>query len=112
MKKNLLLEEQKNFRRRTRRTKDQLLIHKPVVRSSRSKTNLNVAWIDLRNAHDMVPHSWIMKTLELVETATNIIELLIRSMQNWRMVLFSGKNKLETVYFKVTLCHSCYLWLL
>ena len=44
---NLLPEEQKGFRRRTRGTKDQLLIDKAVVRNSRRRTaNLNVAWID------------------------------------------------------------------
>ena len=41
----------------------------------------------------MVPHRWIRRTLELVGTATNIIGLLRRSMQSWRTVLFSGKNR-------------------
>ena len=45
----------------------------------------------------MVPQSGILKTLELVGTATNIIELLKRSMQSWRTVLFSGKNRLGKV---------------
>ena len=45
----------------------------------------------------MVPHSCILKTLELVGTARNIIELLKRSMQSWRTVLFSGKIKLGKV---------------
>ena len=56
-----------------------------------------MAWIDFRKAYDMVPHSWIMNTLELVGTARNIIELPNRSMQSWRTVLFSGKNKLGKV---------------
>ena len=74
---NLLPEEQKDCRRRTRGLKDQLLIDKAVIRNSRRrKTNLNIAWIYFRKAYDMVPQSWILKTLELVGTATNIIELL------------------------------------
>ena len=40
------------------------------------KKNLGVAWIDFRKAYDMVPQSWILKTLELAGTARNIIELL------------------------------------
>ena len=59
-----------------------------------------MAWIDFRKAYDMIPHSWILKTLELVETARNIIELLERGMQSWRMVLFSGENKLGKVNIK------------
>ena len=61
---------QKCCRRKTRGTKDQLLINKTVViNSRRRKTNLNVAWIDFRKAYDMVRHNWILKTLELVGTA-------------------------------------------
>ena len=41
-----------------------------------------------------MPHCWILKALQLVgETARNIIELFKRSIQSWRTVLFSGKNK-------------------
>ena len=59
-----------------------------------------MAWIDFRKAYDMIPHSWILKTLELVETARNILELLRRGMQSWRRVLFSGENKLGKVNIK------------
>ena len=48
---------------------------------------------NFRKAYDMVPHNWILKTLELAKTATNIKELLKRSMQSRKMVLFSGKNR-------------------
>ena len=95
---NLLPEEQEGCPRRTRRTKDQLLIDKAVVRNSRRrKANLNVGWTDFQKAYDMVPHSWILNTLELVGTARNIIELLKRSIQCWLTVLFSGKNILGKV---------------
>ena len=56
-----------------------------------------MAWIDFRKAYDMVPQSWLLKILELVGTASDITELLKRSMQSWRMVMFSGKNKLGKV---------------
>ena len=95
-----------------------ILTDKAVVRNSRRrKTNLNVAWIDFRKAYDMMPQSWILKTLDLVGTAENIIELLKRSIQSWRTVLFYGKNKLGQVNIRRDLfqgesCHPCYLWLL
>ena len=90
----ILPEEQKGCQRKTRGTKDQLLIHKAVIRNSRRrKTNLNVAWINFQKAYDMVPQSWILKTLDLVGTARNIIGILKRSMQSQRTFLFSGKNK-------------------
>ena len=68
----------KGCQRRTRGIKDQLVIDKAVVRNSRRrKGNL---FIYFRKVYDMVPHSWILKTLELVGTAMNFIELLLKSM--------------------------------
>ena len=58
---------------------------------------INVASIDFRKAYDMVLHSWILKTLELVGTAKNIIQQLKKSILNWRTVLFSEKNRLWKV---------------
>ena len=52
-----------------------------------------MTWINFQKAYDMVTQSWILKTLDLVGTARNIIEILKRSMQSQRTFLFSGKNK-------------------
>ena len=44
---NLFPEEQKGCRQRSHGTKDQLLIDKAVIKNcKRTKTNLNIAWID------------------------------------------------------------------
>ena len=45
--------------------------------------------------HAAQPHT--LKTVELVGTATNIIEQLKRSIQRCRTVLLSGKNRLGKV---------------
>ena len=57
--KNLLPEEQKDFRKKSRGTKDQLLIDKTILKDYRKRrTNLVMAWIDYRKtAYDCVPHS-------------------------------------------------------
>ena len=61
-----LPDEQKGCRRNSRGTKDQLLIDKMVMRNcKRRQVNLSMVWIDYRKAYDMVPHSWIKKTLEM-----------------------------------------------
>ena len=50
---------------------------KAVIKNcKRKKNNLNLAWIDFRKAYGMVPHSWMIKSLELVEAAKNIANLL------------------------------------
>ena len=98
---NLLPEKQKVCWRITRRTKDKLLTVKEVVRNSgRRKTNLNEAWFDFGKAYNMVPHSWTLNTLELVGTATNVIEMLKGNMQSWITVLFPGKNRLGKVIIR------------
>ena len=82
--------EQKGCRRRSRGTKDQLLIDKTVLNDCRKRhTNLGMAWIDYKEAYDMVPHSWILESLELANVADNVINFITRSMRNWNVDLTS-----------------------
>ena len=62
----LLPEEQKGCRRRSRGTKDQLLIDKTVLKDyKKSHTNLSMPWTDYQKAYDIVLHSWINELFEL-----------------------------------------------
>ena len=80
---DLFSKEQNDCRRRSRGTKDQVLIDKEVTKNSkRRKTNLNIAWIDFRKAYNMVPHSWMIKSIVIVGAAENIVNLLIENMKN------------------------------
>ena len=90
---NVLPDEQKGCRRRSRGTKDQLLIDKAVLREARrKKRHLSVAWIDYKKAYDMVPHSWIREVLSMMKVAENVRGLLGESMGLWKTVLTaSGK---------------------
>ena len=63
---NILPEEQKGCRRRSRGTKDQLLIDKAILRDcKRRHKNLAMAWVDYRNSYDLVPHSWILECMSI-----------------------------------------------
>ena len=72
---NLISEKQKENRRNSRGTNDQLLIDKMILRNARRrKTNLHVAWIDYKKAFDSIPHSRIAstwKSSKLVATLEN-----------------------------------------
>ena len=58
----ILPEEQKGCRKVRRRTKDQLLIDKAIVKDCRKRhTNLVMAWIDYRKAYDVVLHIWTVE---------------------------------------------------
>ena len=98
---SLLPVEQKGCRRNCRGTKDQLLIDKMVLRNSkRRKTNLNMAWIDYKKAYDMVPHSWVLETLNMVGIAENIRSLVENNMKLWRTQLTAGGATLGTVHIR------------
>ena len=65
----LLTDEQKGCRKGSRGTK---VVGKAILKNCRRRlTNLSMAWIDYKKAYDVVPHSWILKCLEMVGAAKN-----------------------------------------
>ena len=94
----MLADEQKGCRKRSRGAKDQLLVDKAILKNCRRRmTNLSMAWIDYKKAYDMVPHSWILKCLEMVRGAKNMITVISNCMANWKTVLTSGGTDLGQV---------------
>ena len=70
---SLLPCEQKGCRRKSRNTKDQLLIDQMILRDcKRRQRNLAMAWLDNRKAYDIVPHSWILECMEMFGIAENV----------------------------------------
>ena len=90
--------EQKGGKRNSKGTKDKLLIDKAILQNcKRRKTNLAMAWIDPKKAYDLVPHSWIIESLKMVGVAENIIDMLGKSMQNWKTHLQVNNSTLGVV---------------
>ena len=84
----LLPEEQKGCRRKSRGTKDQLLIDKMVIKNcKRRMINLCLAWIDYKKAYDMVPHSWIKRCLQMFKISESVGRLIANSMNSWKVEL-------------------------
>lgn len=50
-----------------------------------------------KKAYDMIPHSWIIKCLQMFEAATNMIALLEKNMAQWRTELMTGRQTLGIV---------------
>lgn len=73
--------EQNGCRRKSRGTKDQLLIDEIVLADCKRKhKNLAMAWVDYKKAYDMVPHSWIKKSLKMVQIAESMTAFLQKSL--------------------------------
>ena len=65
----------------------------------------------------MVPHSWILESLELVQVSDNILEFVKRSMANWETELTSCRENLANVnitrgIFRVIVYYLCYLFMI
>ena len=95
---NLLPNEQKGCKRKSRGTKDQLLIDKTVLKDCRKRqTNLAIVWIDYKKAYHFVPHSWIKEFMKLLGIAENVRELLEKGMKQWKLTLSSNEKELGDV---------------
>ena len=95
---NLLPVEQKGCRKNSRGTKDQLLIDKMVLDDCKKRhTKLGMAWIDYEKAYNMIPHSWILESLGLVQVAENIVGFIRKSIKNRNTNLTSCGEYLANV---------------
>ena len=91
----LLPEEQKGCRKGSRGTNDFLYIDRVVIKEVKSENkNLAMAWIDCKKAYDMVPHSRIIECLALFGLAEKFKNLLVNSMEKWKVMLCSGSWEL------------------
>jgi hypothetical protein len=82
---NLMPKEQKGCCRGSKGCKDQLLISKAILQECKcGMKNLCMAWIDYQKASDRVPHSWIIKSLELIGINNKIISFTKKIMSHWR----------------------------
>ncbi|XP_044755032.1 uncharacterized protein LOC123313986 [Coccinella septempunctata] len=101
---NLMTKEQGGCREKTKGCKELLVIDHIVTKQARKKLrNISVAWVDYKKAFDSVPHTWLLKFLEMHGTAGKVIELLGHLMKNWRTSLFvrSGDVLVEAEQIKI-----------
>ena len=84
----LLPSEQKGCRRGSYGCKDQLLVNKMILEGCRTrKKNLSTAWIDYKKAFDSVPHSWIMKCMEIYKICPVVTQFITAAMRTWKSTL-------------------------
>ena len=89
----LLPTEQKGCKRGSYGCKDQLLINEMSLENcARSKRNLSSAWIDYKKAFDSVPHSWIIKCLEMFKINPMVVSFISASMKKWKTTLHLNHN--------------------
>ncbi|XP_062826554.1 uncharacterized protein LOC134296214 [Anolis carolinensis] len=91
--KNILPDEQKGNKWKSRGTKDQLLIDKMILENCKSrKANLHMTWIDYKKAFDSLPHNWIIKCLDAIGISKNVDTFIENMMEHWKTELFVGNE--------------------
>ena len=101
---NLMPKDQKECFSGSKGCKDKLLISKAILQECKSrKKNLCVAWIDYQKAFDRVPHSWIIKSLELIGINNKVISFIKKVLSYWRtrMRLHTENKLIETSDIKI-----------
>ena len=86
-----------------------------TTRIPKKKKSLGMSWIDYQKAFDGVPHSWIIKSPELIGINNKVTAFTKKAMTYWRtrMGLHTENELIETEkynvgYFKETHYHHCY----
>ncbi|KAL1448298.1 hypothetical protein WDU94_008925 [Cyamophila willieti] len=96
---NIMSEEQIGSRSSTFGTKESLTIDTIVCKQAKEKCrNVCVAWIDYMKAYDSVPHSWLIKILEIYKVDKTIISFLQHNMKHWytELLLMIPSNEIRT----------------
>jgi len=64
---------------------------------------LCMAWIDHQKAFDRVPHSWLIKSLELIGINNKVVSFTTKAMSYWRisMRLHTENKPIETEDIKI-----------
>ena len=98
---NLMPDEQKGCKKKSRGCKELLLIDKMILKNcKRRKTNLYMGYIDYRKAYDMVPHSWILSSMKMLGVADNILKMVEASMDQSKVELTHNGETLGLVDIK------------
>ena len=63
-----------------------MLINSCILEDCKRRSrNLSMAWVDYKKAYDSVPHSWIIRCLDIYKISPPIKEFLKSQMQKWTM---------------------------
>ena len=96
---NIITEEQAAGKRGSWGCTDQLLINKMIYDEVTSnRRNLVTVWLDYKKAFDSVPHSWLIRSLEMAKVPEKIILAIRQLMKKWRtkVYLYGESSNVET----------------
>nr|CAI5860125.1 unnamed protein product [Callosobruchus analis] len=82
---NILTEEQKGCRKKSKGCKEQLIIDSAIMEQARKQhRNRHTCFIDYQKAFDSVPHSWLTKILQIYKINPGLLLFLAKTMESRR----------------------------
>ena len=96
--------EQKGCKNSSYGCKDQLFINKMILEECQNKRkNLSTAWIGYRKAFDSIPHSWIIKALQMYKVSPVLVSYIRHSMNTWQttMILNYSSGSIEATPIRI-----------
>ncbi|KAL0852393.1 hypothetical protein ABMA28_000587 [Loxostege sticticalis] len=85
---NILAEEQKGCRQSHKGCKEQLIIDSTILKhANKHNRNLHLTYIDYKKAFDSVPHSWLIRVLQIYKINPTVITFLEDAMTKWKTTL-------------------------
>ncbi|KAL1446706.1 hypothetical protein WDU94_005608 [Cyamophila willieti] len=94
----ILTEEQKGCRKNSRGCKEQLIIDSVITKQAeKTQRNITLCYIDYKKAFDSIPHSWLLKTLEIYKIDPVIINFLTKTMEEWRTKIYLTPTKEQAI---------------
>ena len=49
---------------------------------------------DYKNANDIIPEAWVIKSLKMFKVSDKVINFIIKAMKNWKVELITGGQAL------------------
>ena len=95
----ILTEEQKGCKKNIHGCKDQTIIDAVIVgQAVDNQRNLSMAYIDYQKAYDSIPHSFLVKVLEMYKVDPVVVRSLRHAMDKWMttLQLNGGKDVLRS----------------
>ena len=89
---NLMPKEEKGCCGGSKGCKDQLLISKAILQECKRKKK-SVYGMDYQQAFDRVPHSWVIKSLELIGINSKVISFTKKVISYWRTCMAPTHRK-------------------
>jgi hypothetical protein len=97
----IIAEEQKGCRRNHMGCKEQLIIDSLIHKYAASnKQNLHCTYIDYKKAFDSIPHSWLIRILQIYKIDPVLINFLQKTMKLWKTTLHLNQTKTREIYIK------------